>query len=211
MIYEKVDPDARIRQGDIFRCIPRIDFSLAKLPIVSDAFTEEASWAELLADGRDEITAIVGMKAVTGIVITQDCDAVRAPQITLCEIRPFQVVEPSAKTAVKPNARVSMITEQSKKNLKWFYLPPDPAFSIAERMAADFRITLSVMREDLEALRPSRLGRLNSVADEHFRERLSEFFRRYPVDEWYALDGEEMQKYSDSHPDAEPFPWQKLA
>jgi len=211
VIYERVEPGARIRQGDIFLCLPRIDFSLAKLPIVSDTATEEASWDELIDEGRNEVTAIVGMKAVTGIVITQDCDAVRAPQITLCEIRPFGSVEPNAKQAAKPSSRVSVITEQSKKNLKWFYLPPDPAFSIAERMAADFRITISVMREDLETLRPRRVGRLNSVADEHFRERLSEFYRRYPVDEWYALDEEELQKYAESHPGSEPFPWQKLA
>ena len=34
MIYEAVAPDEPIRQGDIFRNIPRVDFSLAALPVM---------------------------------------------------------------------------------------------------------------------------------------------------------------------------------
>lgn len=208
MIYERVDPSDRIRQGDIFFGLPRIELSLSKLPVIIGEETEETSWEVLLAENRDAFAAVVGVRVVAGIVMTQDCDAVRAPQITLCEIRPFKEVEPMARQTEKAGSWMSMITEQSKKNLKWFYLPPDPTFDITEKMAADFRVTLSVMREDLEGLRLRRIGRLNSVAYEHFRERLSEFFRRYPVDEWYSLNPDELQKYIANHPGAEPFPWQ---
>ncbi len=55
-----------------------------------------------------------------------------------------------------------------------------------------------------------RKGRLNAVADEHFRERIGEFFRRYPYDEWYALDEQEMSEYKKEYPDTEAFPWQKI-
>ena len=75
-------------------------------------------------------------------------------------------------------------------------------------MATDFTVTIRLPREDLEQFRFCRQGRLNDVADEHFRERLSEFFRRYPYDEWYSLDDEELAEYKKRHPDSKPFPWQ---
>jgi hypothetical protein len=78
-------------------------------------------------------------------------------------------------------------------------------------MAVDFLVTLRVPREDLESLRSLRRGRLNATADEHFRERIGEFFRRYPYDEWYALDEHEMAEYKKEYPDAEPFQWQQGA
>lgn len=42
-------------------------------------------------------------------------------------------------------------------------------------------------RNDLEHLRVHRIGTLNKVANEHFREALSHFFRRYAYNEWYPL------------------------
>ena len=78
-------------------------------------------------------------------------------------------------------------------------------------MAVDFLVTLRVPREDLEKLRSLRRGRLNAVADEHFRERIGEFFRRYPYDEWYALDEQEMSEYKKEYLDTEAFPRQRVA
>ena len=78
-------------------------------------------------------------------------------------------------------------------------------------MAVDFLVTIRVPREDLENIRSRRCGRLNKVADEHFRERIGEFFRRYPYDEWYALDEQEMDAYTKEYPDTKPFQWQKNA
>ncbi|WP_155996384.1 hypothetical protein [Verrucomicrobium sp. 3C] len=49
---------------------------------------------------------------------------------------------------------------------------------------------------------------MNGIADEHFRERIAEFFRRYPYDEWYPLNQDELQTYLEEYPDAKPFPWQ---
>lgn len=42
------------------------------------------------------------------------------------------------------------------------------------------------------------------------RERIGEFFRRYPYDEWYALDEKEMTEYKKEYPNAEPFGWQRV-
>ena len=78
---------------------------------------------------------------------------------------------------------MSQITKHSRLNLKWFYLPPDSQIGFANRMAVDFHSVLRVSRGYLaQNLARLRRGRLNSIATEHFRERLAEYFRRYPYD-----------------------------
>lgn len=97
-----------------------------------------------------------------------------------------------------------------KENLRYFYLPPDPAIGFGERMAADFRVIIRVPREDLLNLRHYRLGRLNNVAYEHFRESLAQYFRRYPYNEWYPLTREEVDEYSKGCEESiEKYEWQK--
>ena len=141
------------------------------------------------------------VRPVIAIVATQDCDALRSNDITFCEIRPFIDVERSSKYAKSPKAWIRKITQQARINQKWFYLPPDERLGFTIKMAVDFMVTLRVPREDLEALKSLRKGRLNLVADEHFRERIAEFFRRYPYDEWYPLNVEEMDLYRKEYPD----------
>jgi hypothetical protein len=106
---------------------------------------------------------------------------------------------------------MSMITKHARLNLKWFYLPPDPGLGFSDKMAVDFHSVLRVSRTYLEQnLTQLRLARLNQVATEHFRERLSEYYRRYPYDEWYPLDKAEFEEYRRSKPEPiEPFPWQR--
>ena len=102
------------------------------------------------------------------------------------------------------------ITKQSRINLKWFYLPIDEEIGFKEKMAVDFQVTLRLQRQELENLRFLRRKRLNVIADEHFRERIAEFFRRYPYDEWYPLNKEEFASYAAEHSQEppEPFQWQ---
>ncbi len=59
-------------------------------------------------------------------------------------------------------------------------------------------------------LRTLRNGRLNRIADKHFRERIGEFFRRYPYDEWYPFNQDELNCYMNEYPDIKPFPWQEI-
>ena len=106
---------------------------------------------------------------------------------------------------------VNILTQHSRVNLKWFYLPPDERCGLTRKSAVDFNATLRVSRTELEAFRTFRKGRLNAIADEHFRERLAGFFRRYAYDEWYPFDGEELTEYRKRHPDAAPFSWQQPA
>ena len=208
MIYDATAEAEPIRQGDIFVGLPRIDLSLEKVVVVGESSEREIAWRDL-AGKTEYIHIIVPVRSVAAIVVTQDCDALRSRDITLCEIRPFKEVEGKSKEVSSPKSWKSIITQQARINQKWFYLPPDPSIGFSEKMGVDFMLTLRIARVDLEALRSSRKGRLNPIADEHFRERIAEFFRRYPYDEWYPLNTEEMNAYKNEYPDVTPFPWQK--
>lgn len=208
MIYEFPSQEAAIRQGDIFVGLPRLDVSLRHfLVLTEDLSPRELPWSAV-AEAGQKVTAVIAAKPVTAIVISQDCDALHVPDITLCEISPFREVERKSKDTVAPKAWMQIITQHARINQKWFYLPPHPQIGFETKMAVDFTVTLRVPRTDLEELRGLRMGRLNDYAEAHFRERIAEFLRRYPYDEWYALDAAEMEAYGKAHPDAQPYPWQ---
>ncbi|NCO90433.1 MAG: hypothetical protein AUJ96_05130 [Armatimonadetes bacterium CG2_30_66_41] len=209
MIYEYPEIDAPIRQGDIFYSVPRVELSLRELPVITtDPEAQPMSWEELARAGQP-VTALLGLRPVKAIVASQDCDVLLGPDITLCEIREFRDVYPPCAETTKPSSWVNVITQHSRVNLKWFYLPPDEGIGFTERMAVDFAVTIRVPQEDLQEHRRLRVGRLNAVADEHFRERLGEYFRRYPYDEWYPLRRDELEAYMAKNPHVQPFPWQR--
>jgi hypothetical protein len=208
MIYDFIDDRVPIRQGDIFIGLPRIDISLNQVVLVTDTEERVASWDEI-SQTDQPINIIVPVRPVAAIVATQDCDAVRSHDITLCEIRAFRDVERKSTQTTSAKSWKNIITQHARINQKWFYLPPDPRIGFTDKMAVDFLVTLRLPREELEGFRTLRKGKLNSVADEHFRERISEFYRRYPYDEWYPLDQDEMTEYQGEYPDATPFSWQQ--
>ena len=211
MIYEAVSTAASIRQGDVFAGIPRVEMSLSEISIIDESDQPAmVSWDDILKEKRDRISAVCAVRPVNAIVITQDCDALRAADITLCEIRPLAEVDGAFKNPGKgPDWWAKMIPQQCQRNLKWFYLPPDPLAGYSERMAVDFRVCIRVSLQELQAMTHLRNARLNPEADEHFRERLSEFFRRYPYDEWYPLNRDEFNTYREKYDDAEPREYQK--
>lgn len=212
MLYEATAGDDAIRQGDLFVGVPRMEADFANLPVASDQQLKAVEWQETGEQGSEGVQALVNVRSVIAVVITQDCDAIRAPDISLCEALPIAVVEGQAQNATTAKAWVKILTRQARMNLKWFYLPPDDTYGLTERMAVDFRQTFSVPRVYLEGLKQSRrVGRINSYARAHLRERLSDFFRRYPYDEWYNLNAAELKEYRAAYPDAEPFPWQDAA
>lgn len=212
MIYSAVDQNEPIKQGDIFRGIPRVDFSLSAIAVVDDEEGQRrTTWRDLLDENGEHaaVAAVVPMKSVDAIVITQDCDAMRGEYLCLCQIDEFLAAR-KVKTAPK-NAKAwkNDIVRHSKTNQRWFYLPADPSFGFPQRMAADFRVILRVPRLDLDAMRDLRVGRLNDVGTEHFRESLGQFFRRYPYNEWYPLTKQEFEAYVESCPEqVQPYPWQ---
>ena len=209
MIYEFPPADAPLRQGDVCVGLPRVEVPLLELEIVGDTGPLKTNWDTILRSGEQEVSAILPVRPVKAIVATQDCDASRNPDITLCEIRDFRVVEGKAKDAKSPKSWVPILTQHARLNLKWFYLPPDAQIGFGDKCAVDFAVTIRVPRVELEEMRHLRKGRLNPLAEEHFRERIGEFFRRYAYDEWYPLSPEELAQYRKNYPDAEPFPWQQ--
>lgn len=209
MIYEFPDQAAPLRQGDIFIGLPRIDLSLQRVVIADVQGERLAKWVDV-ARQKQALNIIVPVRPVAAIVATQDCDATHGRDITLCEIQNFREVERKAKDTQKTKSWVNILTQHARINQKWFYLPPDQRIGFADKMAVDFMVTLRVPRVELEGLRDLRTGRLNVVADEHFRERIGDFFRRYPYDEWYSLNPEELKAYMTEYPDVQPFPWQQV-
>ncbi|MBI5764429.1 MAG: hypothetical protein HZA51_12980 [Planctomycetes bacterium] len=207
MIYEFPPLEAAIRQGDIFVGLPRVDVPLRKIIVAGNDDDVETDW-DLIVQAGLPITAVLPVRPVTAIVASQDCDASHNPDVTLCEVRNFRDVERKAKDTQSVKSWISILTQQARLNLKWFYLPPDEQIGFKDKLAVDFTVTLRVPRSDLEDSRHLRKGRLNPLADEHFRERIAEFFRRYPYDEWYPLNNEELAEYKKSYPDAEPKAWQ---
>lgn len=210
MIYKFPPQSEPIRQGDIFINIPKVEFDLERLlvsePESSNLTSEE--WLDV-SKGRDAFSALVSFRPVTAIVITQNCDAVRNDDIALCEIRTFNDITGS--TPNHPKGTMSKITKHSRIDQKWFYLPPDSKIGFSDKMAVGFKLVLGASRTYLEKnISHLRKGCLNKVAYEHFRERLSEYFRRYPYDEWYALDKKELEIYIKKMPEPiSPYPWQK--
>jgi hypothetical protein len=211
MIYASVTPADSIRQGDIFVGLPRIDLSLREITIVRCGDPGDLvakPWDEIARSG-EPVAAIVAMRPVAAIVVTQDCDAFRSDAIALCEIRLFRDVEAKSRNTTAPASWSRIITQQARVNQKWFYLPPSSDAGFEDKMAADFTIVLSVPRTDLEQHRHMRKVRLNEEAEQHFRERIAEFYRRYPYDEWYPLDKAEFDAYAKDHFGTTPRPWQE--
>lgn len=207
MIYDAPDPSSPISQGDIFFFVPKVHLPEDELTIIDDDGARALDWEDFASDDR-AVSAVLDVRPTVGIVGTQECDALRAPEITLFEGRPFRDVEGKSNSANSPKSWVNILTQHARVNQKWFYLPPDARVGFSEKMGADFLTPIRVPRAVLERLMRHRRGRLNHVAGQHFRERVSEFFRRYPYDEWYALDAGELAEYGKQHKGVEPFPWQ---
>jgi hypothetical protein len=214
MIYERVGSTEPIRQGDIFAKVPRVDFTLSSLAIIDEHDSlKRTNWREALAskNSSDPISAVLAVKPVTAIVITQNCDAVRGHSLSLCQIDDYLVA--TGRQAPKDaKAWQSLLIDTARTNNRFFYLPAAPELGFAAKMAADFRVVLPVPRQDLESMREHRVARLNPIAHEHFRESLGHFFRRYAYNEWYPLNVEEFKQYAAKS--AEPIPpydWQKYS
>jgi hypothetical protein len=208
MIYQTVGPDEPISQGDIFRHVPRVDLSLSNLAVLEDDEAREGNWREFGLGA--EITVVLPIKSVTGIVITQNCDAQRGEYLSLCQVDPFLSVLGQANPPKNPKNWQSLIITQARTNHRLFFLPVDESIGFREPMVVDFRVLIRLPRQGLEDIRDSRIARLNDVAGDHFRESFAHFFRRFAYNEWYALNKEEFEAYSRGIRESiEPYPWQR--
>jgi hypothetical protein len=199
MIYSPVSAEEPIRQGDIFRNVPRVDFTLSSLAVIDDNDELKATtWREVLGSPNrsNPISAVLAVKPVMAIVITQNCDAARGESLSLCQIEDYLTANGQEKPPKDAKAWQSLLMRTTRTNSRFFYLPVDARFGVQVKLAVDFRAVLPVPRKDLESLRDYRIARLNPIALEHFRESLSHFFRRYAYNEWYPLTAEEFKLYA---------------
>jgi hypothetical protein len=213
MIYLSPPSDAPIQQGDIFRGIPRIDITLDSLSLLEEGEQIATTWHDIITgdDLSQPITAVLPVKPVLAIVITQNCDAVRSPALSLCEITDFLTEAEKASPPKNAKSWMSKILKTITERPSIFYLPASDLPDLAGRKAVDFRSVLRVLRVDLEKMKDNRIARLNNVAYEHFRESLAQFFRRYPVNAWYPMNKEEFEAYAETQKTEhiEPYSWQE--
>jgi hypothetical protein len=221
MIYEEVKHEDPIRQGDIFKGIPHIHYDPSNLFVVQEDETiksTEHNWADIYKAG--EVRVIARVEPTYAIVASQDCDTQRDDFITFFKIDKIFDVSPEWKSKFPKDKSpqnqlawwVKQITKQAQVENKWFYLPPDKDLGLEERQAADFQsiipVPLQFLNENKSILR---VGRLNQEADEHFREKIAQYFRRYPYDGWYPLNKEEFDIYTSdpNYKDDKPRKWQE--
>jgi len=207
MIYEYPDHNEPIKQGDIFYPLPLLILDLNKLILLSEEKFEQTIW-KIVKNDR-ELVLTVSAKSTYGIVASQDCDIIRAPILSLFEIASFKDVT-GLESPKNPEKWVSLITKRARLNARWFYLPDDGKIGFKDRMAINFQNVFQISKENLEYYsKELRIGRLNKIALEHYRESIAHYFRRYPYDEWYPLKKDEFEVYNKDKGPVKPFEWQK--
>jgi hypothetical protein len=214
MIYNIPNSDDPIQQGDIFKAIPYISYDPERLLICgSEPSTDTVNWIDHSEDSELEI--IAHLKSVIGIVVTQDCDTERNDTIALFTIEPLSAVVPNFGPSEKkdgPKWWAENLPKKVRTDQKWFYLPPDLKIGFKERMAIDFNTVIPVPTQYLAKNKAKlRIAKLNSVADEHFREQVAQYYRRYPYNEWYPFSKEEFEEYRklNTREDTIPYEWQE--
>jgi hypothetical protein len=220
-VYSKTNASEPIRQGDIFRWLPKIDVVLgdALLPILVESEEKggkEIDWFQFAQSVPPAVvppemevkTAAVSVRSVFGIVISQDCDAARCEYVVFAEVKPFKELKGFQGLKEPPDAGkvIDIVTEHTRKHQKWYFLSDDEDIGFTRKMVADFDLIFEVKREMLvKYIEPLRIGRLDDeVAWPHFRERVAEFFRRYPYNEWYPLNSDEARAYEDRQKSRDP-------
>jgi hypothetical protein len=217
MIYKVVDANEPIRQGDIFRSIPHVIYDPENLFEITEGNgsrikKKPSNWIDKI--GNHDIRVAVRVQSCIGIVINQDCDTQRQDYIALFEINDFFTVTniSMGKDPIKWIAENLPKKAREAQGAKWFYLPPDLTFGFEDKMAVDFRSVVTVPSLFLDHNKTKlRIGRLNHEADEHFREHMSNYFRRYAYDEWYPFSKAEFNAYQSikGNENSEPRDYQK--
>ena len=228
-IYLKVEKNVEIRQGDIFYGIPKYSgFSHLEVPEVGstsvsrdeeDRSPEAAvniDWGEEANHfGRrsKKFSTLLDIRPAIGIVLTQDCDALRRDHITLLELNQCEWETKSKKEFIELIEKAKQAKQDGKNPPKKvgkyvrglrtefeipsrMYLPKDNGGFFPKNMYVDFHSVLYVDRPELKRMKKSfRLLRLNHVALNHFRHKLNAFFLRYASDLHYVMNQDEYEMY----------------
>lgn len=187
MIYKNVSVNKPIRQGDIFHNLSLVRFDLEDLlTFQDDNSIIPTTWEKIESK---EVQILAYLEKTYAIVLSQDCDCLRNPYLSLIVIKPLN------KNFQTPKNWMKFIINLNKRSPSKMYLPPDNKFNIPMRMQIDFSHIFPMGRKNLEALRKLRLARLNKEAMEHYREKAAYYFHRYGFDDFYPLNKLEMDNY----------------
>jgi len=210
MIYEKINNDDPIRQGDIFLNVPFVSLVCENDVLISEDKDEfvERRLSSLISEVGKKFYTLAELTFVPGIVISQDCDATRAETISLAHIIPLTTPFDFSKKLQQQCRLIRQINSDADKR-RYFYLPAELKYlNFSKEMVVDFRSIIPLKRQDSNLLINQRKAKLNSEAKEHFKEKLAQFFRQYPVDEWYSFTKEQLNEYQKEREDVKPKPWQ---
>lgn len=197
MIYTNVGEEDPLQQGDILYPVPMfVPLTLDTIPkLSSNGDVISSDWVEDL-QMKSLVTSGVAVKPVMCIVASQSCDASRASYISCFLIDEFENVTNKKLDGKEAKGRSDLIVAGQRKSGKWFYLPQDDNFMIQKPMAINFGRIFQLQRESLiSKLDTLRIGKLNSVAYEHYREMVAQYFTRYSYNEWYSLAADELSAY----------------
>ena len=101
MIYEYIDENVPIRQGDIFENIPKVEIDFGNLSFLDD--NDEFAKFNLADITKNKVLpAILPISFVPAIVISQDCDISRTGDVSLCQIVPFTEIDKGTKGMINP-------------------------------------------------------------------------------------------------------------
>lgn len=211
--FYNVSPEADpIRQGDIFYPVPYvtpIDLNSATYGYSEEVTAASSPW-DAMKD-KESLTVTLAVQPSWAIVVSQDCD-VRNPSISLCPIEPLTNLGNNLPALDKKEKWATYITRDLRNMPGVFYLPESEKIGLTEKNYVNFGKVFQLDSTSLDGKKSNlRKGRLNDDADEHFREKLANYFRRYAYEEHYPLNKEELEAYEKKRGAvvSKRFSWQK--
>lgn len=220
-IYDEVNEDSSIKQGDIFLNLPFVLIKDSKLSTFeNDLKGVEIDLGKYTYKELKDTNILVNMRVLPGIIISQNCDILRNNCLSFCAIRPLEEVDATYKNGISQKRdldkkKIDYFTKKYKSQEKYFYLPNDNRSIFLKKMAVDFSTIFQIKTEVIKQLIKGRRLTLNNIALLHFRQKISNYFMRFVYDPWYPLNREEFEAYlnnsvNDSERDiTEPYDWQE--
>jgi hypothetical protein len=171
--YYKKKREVQIEQGDIFSNLPffNINSNIVRFldPNETDYDRKEINLNEYEPAGDGIIKNVVAnLLFKPGIVITQNCDALRSTYISFCEIKKFD--DPHYFERNTELKKIDFLMQKYEHKEKYFYLP-EKVEIFEDKMAVDFSRIFQIERVVLEKMIDKRLCSLGKIPLEHFREK----------------------------------------
>ncbi len=219
--YQKILESDNFSQGDIFLNLPFLKLDTTKIiQVIAEGEDFKHKESDLLditgdTDGYVKESVLVDAEIRPGIIITQNCDLFRTDYISYCAIKEYKSENVSAKEGRKEN-NIAKFSDEDKKT---FFLPDDPKFDFSNKMFVDFSMIQQIHKDVMLGLIKNRRCTIDGLPLEHFRVKLSAYFKRYAYDKWYIFNKNEFSNYKNfkeaqGEPKEEldrihPFPWQE--